>query len=451
MKDHKKADEIAVQRVQLLSPLLVEGLDGAKVKQLKSQICEETGISERTIRRYLAQYINNGFDGLKPKGKGQLLREDAVPPEILDQAILLRREVPNRSIAQIIQILEWDGLALPGQIKRSTLQEKLSEKGYSSYQMKMYAASGIATRRFQRKQRNSLWHSDIKYGPYLPIGPNGEKKQVYMVAFMDDATRYILHTEFYPTLNATIVEDCFRKTIMKYGIPGSVYFDNGKQYRNKWMKRACSKIGVKLVFARPYSPESTGKIERFNRVVDSFLDESYLEKPKTLDQLNQLFNVWIAECYQNKSHSALKDAQSPSYMFKSDPKALNFIDAQTLTNAFLHFEERKVDKSGCISFESQKYEVGVQFAGFKVDVIFDPTDTEVLTIEYENCPPFKVRKLQIGERTAKKPTLPERLTPAPASSSRLLQAATVRNQQRNERVINAISYHSAMKEGGTNV
>lgn len=451
MKDHKKADEIAVQRVQLLSPLLVEGLDGAKVTHLKSQICEQTGISERTIRRYLAQYKNNGFDGLKPKGKGQLLREGAIPPEILDQAILLRREVPNRSIAQIIQILEWEGLAQPGQIKRSTLQEKLSEKGYSSYQMKMYASSGIATRRFQRKQRNSLWHSDIKYGPYLPIGSNGEKKQVYMVAFMDDATRYILHSEFYPTLNATIVEDCFRKTIMKYGIPGSVYFDNGKQYRNKWMKRACSKIGVKLIFARPYSPESTGKIERFNRVVDSFLDESYLEKPKTLDQLNQLFNVWIAECYQNKSHSALKDAQSPAYMFKSDPKALDFIDAQTLTNAFLHCEERKVDKSGCISFENQKYEVGVQFAGFKVDIIFDPSDTEVLTVEYENCPPFKVQKLQIGERTGKKPTLPERLTPVPASSSRLLQAATVRNQQRNERVINAISYHSAMKEGGTNV
>lgn len=56
MKDQKKADAIASQRVQLLSPLLAEGLDAAKVRQIKAHICKQTGLSERTIRRYLAQY-----------------------------------------------------------------------------------------------------------------------------------------------------------------------------------------------------------------------------------------------------------------------------------------------------------------------------------------------------------------------------------------------------------
>ena len=32
MKNQKKAEEIAVQRVQLLSPLLAAGLDAAKIK-----------------------------------------------------------------------------------------------------------------------------------------------------------------------------------------------------------------------------------------------------------------------------------------------------------------------------------------------------------------------------------------------------------------------------------
>ena len=53
------------------------------------------------------------------------------------------------------------------------------------------------------------------------------------------------------------------------------------------MTRACSKIGVRLIYARPYGCEATGKIERFNRVVDSFLDEAYLVKPQTLDELNR--------------------------------------------------------------------------------------------------------------------------------------------------------------------
>lgn len=449
MKDQKKAEEIASQRLQILSPLLAEGLDAAQAKQIKANICQQTGISERTLRRYLAEYRAGGFTGLKPKGKGRPRSEDTVPANILDQAILLRRQVPSRSIAQIIQILEWEGLVEPGQIKRSTLQDKLSERGYSARHMRMYTETGTAARRFQKKYRNQLWHSDLKYGPYLPIGK--AKKQVYLVTFIDDATRFVLHGEFYPTLDKVIVEDCFRRAIHKYGVPEAVFFDNGSQYRTKWMTRACSKMGIRLVFAKPYSPESTGKVERFNRVVDSFLAEAALEKPQTLDRLNEMFKVWLDECYQNKPHSALGGEISPSTAFNSDKKALKFLDIETIANAFLHCEERKVDKSGCISFESKKYEVGLSFIGCKVNVIYDPADTAELTIEYEGHAPWKAKQLIIGERTGQRPKLPEHLQLQRTESSRLLTAAAKKNQERQEQQAPAVSYRTVRKEGADRV
>ncbi len=137
----------------------------------------------------------------------------------------------------------------------------------------MYTGTGVAARRYQQKYRNQLWHSDIKYGPYLPIGKEGKKKQVYLVTFVDDATRFILHGEFYPVLDQIIVEDCFKKAILKYGVPEKVYFDNGGQYRNKWMNRACAKMGIRLLFAKPYSPPKplaklnvlTGWLTHFSR------------------------------------------------------------------------------------------------------------------------------------------------------------------------------------------
>lgn len=451
MRDQKKADEIAEQRVQILSPLLAEGLDSAQARQIKARICEQTGISERTLRRYLAQYRRDGFSGLKPKGKGERRSDEAIPVNILEQAILLRRQVPTRSIAQIIQILEWEGLVEPGQIKRSTLQEKLAERGYSARHMRMYADTGTAARRYQKKYRNQLWHSDIKYGPYLPIGKDGKKKQVYLVSFVDDATRYILHGQFYPTLDQVIVEDAFRQAILKYGVPEKVYFDNGSQYRTKWMKRACAKMGIRLLFAKPYSPEATGKSERFNRVVDSFLAEAVLEKPQTLDKLNQLFEVWLEECYQNKAHSGLEGNISPQTAYRSDRKALKFLDPETIASAFLHCEERKVDKAGCISFAGKKYEVGLTFIGCKVDVIYDPADISELTIEYEGHKPFKAKELVIGERSAPRPKLPEHLQKAPADSSRLLNAAARKNQERKETQIPAVSYRKVRKEGESHV
>nr|WP_246309967.1 hypothetical protein [Paenibacillus frigoriresistens] len=222
-----------------------------------------------------------------------------------------------------------------------------------------------------------------------------------------------------------------------------MYFDNGKQYRTKWMTRACSKLGIRLVFA---SPEATGKVERFNRVVDSFLSEAVLEKPKTLQRLNELFQVWLSECYQHKPHSALANKQSPETTFRSDKKALHFVDPVLLTNAFLHCESRKVDKSGCISFMDRKYEVGLPFIGCTVEVIFDSADIAELTIEYEAHPPWNVRELVIGERAGKRPTLPEHLGPSPAESSRLLDAAEIRNEQRKEQQAPAVSYRAVRKE-----
>ncbi len=451
MKDQQKAEDLAAQRVQLLSPLLASGLDAAKASQLKLSICEQTGLSERTIRRYLANYRAEGFSGLKPKPKQRKTETDAIPAHLLEQAILLRREVPSRSVSQIIQILEWEDKAKPGQLKRSTLQEKLTAKGYSSRQMRMYAGGGTAARRFQKQHRNSLWQSDIKYGPHLPIGPGGTSKQTYLVVFIDDATRFVVSAAFYDTLEQAIVEDAFRKAIQQYGAPEAVYFDNGKQYRTKWMGRTCSKLGIRLLFARPYSPESKGKVERLNGAISSFLNEVTLEKPKTLEELNNWFSAWLSECHQTKSHSALGENKSPQMAYREDSKLVRFVDGETLANAFLHSENRKVDKAGCISFMGKKYEVGLLFIGRTVQVVYDPADITEVTIEHEGYTPWTAKEMVIGERAGKRPALPESMQTEPADASRLLRGAEKQREAREDKQLQAISFRSMRKDGETYV
>ena len=448
MRDGKKAEEIAVLRFQLLSPLLEDGLDPAKLRGMKVQICAQTGLSERTLRRYLRDYHKDGLGGLKPKGKGRTNPAcTSVPDELLDAAIGLRREVPSRSVSQIIQILEWEGKAHQGQIKRSTLQEKFAERGYSSRQMRMYTQSGVAARRFQKRHRNQLWQSDIKFGPYVFIDNSGNKVQAYLVAFIDDATRFVLHGAFYATLDKRIVIDCMRQAMQKYGMPDALYFDNGKQFRTKWMARTCSKLGIRLLYAAPYSAESKGKIERLNQTIDSFLAEFALEKEPTLERLNELFQVWLSECYQNKPHSALGESTSPQMAYQKDPKPLRFVSAEVMADAFLHLETRKVDKSGCISFQNKKYEVGLSFIGRTVDVVYDPTDTTVLTIEHPGHEPWTAREMVIGERSGKRPSMPEHLGTLPAESSRLLAAATDKHKDRIDQITPAVRYDRVWKEG----
>ena len=150
----------AIERFQLIAPLLAVGIDAAQAQQLKTQICAQTGWSERTLRRYLARYRTHGWEGLKPQPKGPRRQADVLSEAVLEAAIALRREVPRRSVHQLIQILEWEGRVAPGQLKRSTLQARLAERGYSARQLRWQQQSGVGARRFQRRHRNALWQSD---------------------------------------------------------------------------------------------------------------------------------------------------------------------------------------------------------------------------------------------------------------------------------------------------
>lgn len=58
------------------------------------------------------------------------------------------------------------------------------------------------------------------------------------------------------------------------------------------------------------------------------------------------------------THSALGQGESPVAAFRGDTKTLQFVNSETLANAFLHCESRKMDKSGCNSSMSKQYEVG---------------------------------------------------------------------------------------------
>ena len=166
--ERTRAEEIAANRLKLISPLPDTAPDRDKRQMLKEQICIQAGLSERTLRRYMNQYNREGFEGLKPHTAGNS-GKSVIPEEIIEEAIALRREVPNRSVSGIIQILEWEGKIRPGTVRRSTLQDQLSYRGYSSRQMRTYASSVTSARRFQKPWRNYLWQSDYSDITIIPM------------------------------------------------------------------------------------------------------------------------------------------------------------------------------------------------------------------------------------------------------------------------------------------
>jgi transposase InsO family protein len=91
---------------------------------------------------------------------------------------------------------------------------------------------------------------------------------------------------------------------------------------------ACAKLNIHHLKAQPYNAEAKGKVERFNRTVESFLAELSLQKAQTLEELNRLFSAWLSEGYNNKAHSALNE-RTPAEVFASDTAPLRFSSIET--------------------------------------------------------------------------------------------------------------------------
>ena len=112
--------------------------------------------------------------------------------EVMEQAVQLKREVPKRSVRQIIKVLELEGRAQPGVLKPSTMQRHLYEAGLGRKQMKRYAEKRASSaRRFCRSHRMELLQGDIKYGLELRT-TEGALVKTCLSSLIDDHSRYIV-------------------------------------------------------------------------------------------------------------------------------------------------------------------------------------------------------------------------------------------------------------------
>lgn len=459
-------EDQALARFQIISPLLDESLDQAKRTELREQISMQHQISTRSLYRYENYYRENGFSGLKPMNR-ESRREQLLPEnfdELVSEAIQLKREVPSRSVAQIILILEMEGLVPPGILKRSTMQRYLYKSGFGKKQMKKYTdARKSSSKRFCKPHRMMLVESDIKYGLKLPIGANGTRVQTYLVVIIDNHSRYVLEAKWYEHQRESIVEDCYHRAILKHGRIRSCYHDNGKQFVSRQLIQSLSMLGIRVLKAKPYAPQSKGGVEVFNRFVNAFLAEASAQKIKTLEELNLFWDIWLEEYYHTKPHEGIEEYYkslhvpvpiggiSPLQEWNRDSHPLVFLDATVVGNAFLHHEFREVDKGGCISVSGQMYETSTALIGARVAISYDPLKPEIITVSYEGVKPFLAKPLQIGEYCDPKPEIPTSMLPTEPESSRFLEGLKRQREQTLRVQANALSFSNYGKEDAGHV
>lgn len=412
--NEQQRQAIANFRYGLIAPLVSRKLGAGEQMALMREIVshtyeapdgQEKKSSLRTLERYVQAYRNGGWAALLPSVRSDKLQSREIADDVMQKAIALKQEQPGRSVRQIIAILELAKYVEPCVLKESTLSKQLRKRGVT--RQALMNIGGDTFRRFESAHRNAMWQGDVQHTLYLPHPDKpGKKAMAYLVVFLDDFSRVCVHGQFYHEERVPRLEDCLKKALLKFGIPETIYVDNGAIYSSHNFKRICGRLGTELKHTKPGRPQGRGKQEKFFRFVDqSFVPEAYdlIEQGKitNLTDLNRFFAAWLEVAYHQKVHNSFK--QRPMDRYEKDDHIQRFLPPHELVDVFLLEETRKPDKTGCLSLLGQIYEVETILSGYPVQVRYDPYDLSEVQVWKDGQPYKNARVLKLRDPKRKTP------------------------------------------------
>ncbi len=109
--------------------------------------------------------------------------------------------------------------------------------------------------KYEWPRPNMLWHTDWTECPFTGL---------YMIAFIDDYSRFIVHAEYFSNATTENTLLAFMAAIKRYGKPGAVLTDNGVQFHvHGDFEKFCVNNEIKHILGRVHHPQTNGKIERW--------------------------------------------------------------------------------------------------------------------------------------------------------------------------------------------
>ena len=382
---------VALFRFSVLGPLVSRAkLQRGELKAILRELAardynipgsRNSRLGEKTIEAWYYAWRREGIDGLVPKPRSDR-GQSKLAPEVQAAILAAKRENPRRSIRGIRRLLESRGTVAKGTLSRSAIHRLLQAQGLS--RIHGSASEPEEHRAYVAEYAGDIWYGDVMHGPRVPMG--GGLRKAYLVSLMDDASRLIVHSAFCPGETALDIEAVLKQAVLKRGLPVKLVIDNGPAYRAKTLQAVCARLGIHLVYCRPYAPEGKGKLERWHRTFrDQFLTELDTTRLRDLSDLNARLWAWIEQVYHRAPHSGLS-GRTPLQRFQQDLPRLRTLGnlAARLDEVFYHRVERKVRKDATVSYQGQRFEVPYRLSGHAVRLVVDPHRGQVLRVEDDN-------------------------------------------------------------------
>jgi transposase InsO family protein len=386
----KDIDAMALFRLSVLGPLVSrEQLARGELRQIIRELSareyaiphsRRRHVGEKTIQAWYYAWRRLGLDGLAARPRADRGRS-RLSPALQEAVLAAKRANPRRSVRQIVRLLQAAGTVPGNSLSRSAVHRLLQQQGLSRL-----TGSGHVPeekRSFVAEFAGSIWYGDVMHGPRVPH--KGQLRKTYLVSLIDDASRLVAHSAFCLGETALDIEGVLKQALLKRGVPIKLVVDNGAAYRAQTLQGICARLGIHLIFCRPYAPEGKGKLERWHRTVrDQFLSELDERRITALDDLNARLWAWLEQVYHRSAHAGL-GGLTPLARYQRDLARIRSLGAKAagLDALFHHRVPRLVRKDGTVSYLGQRFEVPYELSGKTVRLVVDPHAARVMGVEDE--------------------------------------------------------------------
>lgn len=382
--DQQKQHDIALMRYSVISPLITGLSDDYSSLEAFYRDASAKGVTHPdgslkhyapgTIEKWYRCYKQDGFDALIPTTRADLGVPRKLDEQLQEQILYLKTNYPRMSASAIYRQL-WDN----GSIRAGDLSESTVNRFINVISIRLKTTTNQDMRRYERPHINEVWCGDSSIGPYLTT-TDGKKHKVYIIALIDDASRFIVGIDVFFNDNFVNLMSVMKSAVAKYGRPKMFNFDNGSSYKNKQMELLAARIGSVVHYDQPYTPTQKAKIERWFRTMkDQWMSSLDIRDFHSLEELRGNLFAYV-QIYNQTVHSSLKGS-SPQDRFFSEPECIRRLSDLEIKNSFLLEIERRVSADSVIVIDQIEYEVDYRFAKQRIRLRYSPNLEDIFIVE----------------------------------------------------------------------
>jgi transposase InsO family protein len=344
--------------------------DGAPV----TAVARRYGVARQTVHEWLRRYAEGGLGGVADRSS----RPESCPHQmaVVTEARIvgLRREHPGWGPSRIRWQLEREGSApLPG---RSAVYRALIRHGLIEAKKRRRRREDY--RRWERGRAMELWQMDVMGRVHLADGV-----EVKVVTGIDDHARFIVCAKIVARATARPVCQALTEALARHGVPEQILTDNGKVFTARFgpgpgpvmFDRICADNGIRHLLTAPYSPTTTGKVERLHKTMRR---EFFTVKDRvfaTIPELQAALDGWVSEYNTERPHQSCGGRPPAERFALADRSIIPADRAEPAPEPPRAPQPRPagvsrwVNAHGKISLAGFSYRVGATYAGEPVEVV----------------------------------------------------------------------------------